>query len=61
MADLPDMRYALGGNAPVMTKRFHKEGVQVLLGASMSSALRRQLDSNIKGLFKLWKFVGKMG
>ncbi|GIY85870.1 ADP-dependent glucokinase [Caerostris extrusa] len=41
-------RYIIGGNAPVMAKRFVKEGCQVLLGAQMSKSLQSQFPSSIK-------------
>ncbi|CAL1292976.1 unnamed protein product [Larinioides sclopetarius] len=45
----PSARYIIGGNAPVMAKRFVKEGVeQVLLGAQMSRSLETQFPKNIK-------------
>jgi ADP-dependent glucokinase len=41
-------RSVVGGNAPVMAKRFHAEGVEVVLGARMSAALRQQIDPQIR-------------
>jgi ADP-dependent glucokinase len=39
---------AMGGNAPIMALRFAKEGIgEVLLGAQMSSSLKKQLPSDI--------------
>jgi hypothetical protein len=46
---LSGVRKAVGGNAPVMAKRFVEEGVEVVLGAQMSSVLREQLHPKIKG------------
>ena len=37
---IPDHRVALGGNAPVMAKRFAMEGADVLLAAKMSDDFR---------------------
>lgn len=48
---LPATRTAVGGNAPVMAKRLVEEGVDVVLGAQMSSSLRKQLHPNIRGTF----------
>ena len=48
-ASLESSRWALGGNAPVMAKRFHMEGCKVLLGAVTSQKLRQQIEDEIKG------------
>ncbi|XP_045773584.1 ADP-dependent glucokinase [Maniola jurtina] len=45
---LPDSRWAIGGNAPLMAKRFYMEGWKVLLGAKMSSKLRKYIPSDIQ-------------
>ena len=50
---LPSTRTAVGGNAPVMAKRFVEEGVGVTLGARMSLALKDQLNRKIAGYFTL--------
>jgi ADP-dependent glucokinase len=47
---LSGMRKAVGGNAPVMAKRFIEEGVAVVLGAQMSPALQEQLHPKIEGI-----------
>lgn len=44
----PSARYIIGGNAPVMAKRFVKEGCQVLLGAQMSKSLENQFPNSIR-------------
>ena len=49
MKDLPDGRSTLGGNAPVMTKRFVREGVSVLLISSISPSLKNELSSDVQG------------
>ena len=40
-------RFALGGNAPVMAKRFAIEGCSVLLGSKMSARAAKNLHSDI--------------
>ncbi|KAJ9578303.1 hypothetical protein L9F63_005469, partial [Diploptera punctata] len=40
--------YALGGNAPVMAKRFVTEGCDVLLAAKMTPELQRTLPKDLK-------------
>ncbi|KFM82676.1 ADP-dependent glucokinase, partial [Stegodyphus mimosarum] len=40
-------RYHIGGNAPVMAKRFLKEGCEVLLGAHISKSLRNEFPAGI--------------
>ncbi|CRK91088.1 CLUMA_CG004776, isoform A [Clunio marinus] len=40
-------RWDLGGNAPVMGKRFHLEGAQVLIASTMSVKQRTHLDKGI--------------
>lgn len=42
-------RWVLGGNAPVMASRFHKEGCDVLLAAKMTQKLKSNMDKDIKG------------
>ena len=44
-----DSHYALGGNAPVMAKRFAAEGCEVLLAAKMTPELQRTLPKEVKG------------
>ncbi|GFU20327.1 ADP-dependent glucokinase [Nephila pilipes] len=44
----PSARYIIGGNAPVMAKRFAKEGCRVLLGAQMSKSLENQFPNSIQ-------------
>ena len=46
---LPDSRYPLGGNAPVMANRFVMEGCNVMLAASVSDSLKKEIASSIKG------------
>jgi ADP-dependent glucokinase len=41
-------RWALGGNAPLMSNRFAKEGADVMLVATMSKKLRTHLHENVK-------------
>lgn len=45
---LPDSRWAIGGNAPLMAKRFNIEGWQVLLGAKMSNKLKEYIPKEIQ-------------
>ncbi|KAM3958759.1 ADP-dependent glucokinase [Aphomia sociella] len=45
---LPGSRWALGGNAPLMAKRFFIEGWKVLLAAKMSETLKSYIPSGIK-------------
>ena len=45
---IPDHRVALGGNAPVMAKRFAMEGADVLLAAKMSDDFRTNIHPSIK-------------
>ncbi len=47
---IPESRYPLGGNAPVMALRFFKEGFKVLLGASVTDKLRKELHPDINGM-----------
>ena len=49
---LPESRYPLGGNAPVMANRFVMEGCNVMLAASVSDSLREEIASSIKGTVK---------
>ncbi|XP_049874957.1 ADP-dependent glucokinase [Pectinophora gossypiella] len=44
---LPDSRWALGGNAPLMARRFHMEGWKVLLAAKMSKKLKTYIPEEI--------------
>ncbi|XP_041981350.1 ADP-dependent glucokinase [Aricia agestis] len=44
---LPDTRWAIGGNAPLMAKRFFLEGWRVLLGAKMSDKLKSYIPNEI--------------
>ena len=46
---LPESRYPLGGNAPVMANRFTMEGCNVMLAASVSDSLKKEIASSIKG------------
>ncbi|XP_030034750.2 ADP-dependent glucokinase [Manduca sexta] len=45
---LPDTRWAIGGNAPLMAKRFHMEGWKVLFAAKMSKKLKEYIPDEIK-------------
>ncbi|XP_023950737.1 ADP-dependent glucokinase [Bicyclus anynana] len=45
---LPDSRWAIGGNAPLMAKRFYIEGWKVLLGAKMSNKLKKLIPNDIQ-------------
>lgn len=45
---VPTAQYVIGGNAPVMARRFAKEGCNVLLGAQMSEELQKQLPVDVK-------------
>lgn len=45
---LPDTRWAIGGNAPLMAKRFHTEGWDVLFAAKMSKKLKESIPSQIQ-------------
>ncbi|CAH2041640.1 unnamed protein product, partial [Iphiclides podalirius] len=44
---LPDTRWAIGGNAPLMAKRFFIEGWKVLFGAKMSKKLKTYIPDEI--------------
>ncbi|VVC94655.1 unnamed protein product [Leptidea sinapis] len=44
---LPDTRWTIGGNAPLMAKRFHIEGWKVLVGAKMSKNLKAYIPDGI--------------
>lgn len=46
--NLPDTRWALGGNAPLMARRFFLEGWKVLLAAKMSATLKKYIPEGIK-------------
>lgn len=43
-----EIRWSLGGNAPVMAIRFFKEGATVLLASKMSSKLRESIPDEIQ-------------
>ncbi|CAG9123099.1 unnamed protein product [Plutella xylostella] len=45
---LSDTRWSIGGNAPLMAKRFKMEGWKVLLGAKMSNKLKSYIPESIK-------------
>lgn len=45
---LSDTRWSIGGNAPLMAKRFQMEGWKVLLGAKMSNKLKSYIPQSIK-------------
>lgn len=45
---LSDSRWSIGGNAPLMAKRFHIEGWEVLLAGKMSSKLKSYIPNEIK-------------
>ena len=60
MKDLPDGRSTLGGNAPVMTKRFIREGVSVLLISSISPSLKNELSSDVQGVWFLIAIIIKL-
>ncbi|XP_013196641.1 ADP-dependent glucokinase [Amyelois transitella] len=45
---LPDTRWALGGNAPLMARRFFKEGWKVLFAAKMSEKLKSYIPDGIE-------------
>lgn len=44
---LPDTRWAIGGNAPLMAKRFFIEGWKVLFGGKMSKKLKTYIPEEI--------------
>ena len=46
----PDHRYVLGGNAPVMAQRMALEGLDVLLGARLTSGVIASLHKSVRGL-----------
>ena len=46
--DVKDHRVALGGNAPVMARRFALEGADVLLAAKMSKSFNEDSHESIK-------------
>ena len=41
----------LGGNAPVMAGRFHREGCKVLLGSTVSEELLKEIHPDIHGKY----------
>lgn len=45
---LPNTKWSIGGNAPLMAKRFHVEGWKVLLAAKMSKKLKSYIPNDIK-------------
>jgi hypothetical protein len=45
--------FSLGGNAPVMAKRFAVEGCEVLLAAKMTPKLQESLPQGITGKLKV--------
>ncbi|CAK1542946.1 unnamed protein product [Leptosia nina] len=45
---LPDTRWAIGGNAPLMARRFFMEGWKVLLAAKMSKKLKEYIPKEIE-------------
>lgn len=45
---LEDSRWSIGGNAPLMAKRFYTEGWKVLLAGKMSSKLKSYIPKEIK-------------
>ncbi|XP_075976698.1 ADP-dependent glucokinase [Anticarsia gemmatalis] len=46
--ELSDSRWAIGGNAPLMAKRFHMEGWKVLFAAKMSKKLKEYIPKEIQ-------------
>ncbi|XP_069464028.1 ADP-dependent glucokinase-like [Ambystoma mexicanum] len=44
---LSEMRWSLGGNAPVMANRLAREGCEVLLGGRLSPEQRKALSENV--------------
>jgi len=46
---VPGTKMAVGGNAPVMVNHILREGVRVLLGASMTESLRKHIGPNVEG------------
>lgn len=44
---LPDTRWSIGGNAPLMAKRFNIEGWKVLFAAKMSKKLKSYIPEQI--------------
>ncbi|XP_055676468.1 ADP-dependent glucokinase [Lutzomyia longipalpis] len=42
-----DTSWSMGGNAPMMARRFHLEGANVLLGAQMTKELRKAIPEDI--------------
>lgn len=45
---LPDSRWSIGGNAPLMAKRFYIEGWKVLFAAKMSNKLKQYIPKDIQ-------------
>lgn len=45
---LPDSKWAIGGNAPLMAKRFNLEGWKVLFAAKMSEKLKSYIPEDIE-------------
>jgi ADP-dependent glucokinase len=48
--------FALGGNAPVMAKRFALEGCEVLLAAAMTPKLQESLPEGVRGKLTEYSF-----
>lgn len=45
---LSDTRWSIGGNAPLMAKRFYTEGWNVMFAAKMSKKLKEYIPKDIK-------------
>lgn len=48
---LPDSRYAIGGNAPVMAMRLFHEGCDVTLASTLTPKHLKNIPSGIKGIY----------
>lgn len=46
---LTDIRVSVGGNAASIARRFLWDGCEVILGATMTSELKKMLPSGLQG------------
>jgi hypothetical protein len=54
---MPNTRWELGGNAPVMANRFASEGFQVFLGAKATKYTEKNLHPAVKGMLRYKLYV----
>ncbi|XP_022097325.1 ADP-dependent glucokinase-like isoform X2 [Acanthaster planci] len=46
--DMPEAKWTIGGNAPVMANRMAREGCQVLLGSVISDTIAKEIETGVK-------------